>query len=353
MGRYVYCSIKQSSTSTQLYLQGKYLGGSGEQICSNSSVYIDGDVTIEGTIYSKGAVNINNGDVIGDVYANGDVTLNSGSTVKGNIYALGAVNISNGTVYGNVYATKTVTLDSGSRVRAYGPYSGDINTQTNVKINNGYVDGYVHYLTGFQMCSYCTVKGSDKNPAYPSYSFDCDMSATLPSHKTKSSSTAFVLDWSAPYSGYRTITAKSSLDDYYAYTSFTTAGGTNLCFDLSNGGYITIFVSGSFNVNSNNLYVRTSASTSCFDSGNLLSKSNTAMAAFASRVYIDSSGTGEMTFNSGGSWFGTIFANGNITLPNGGSSALIGAYYSTGGTISSMGSAYVKYVESDYVKYKW
>ncbi len=348
-GSIIYGSIMQTSLTDELLLIGSRLGGEEEKVCSNSTVTIDGDVDVYATIFSRGSVDVENGDVYGDIYANGDVTISSDSKVEGNIYALGNVYIKNGDVVGSVYATGDVELERGSTVR-----NGDIHSQESVTIKNGYVYGAVHYKDSFSSCSYCSYESVDKNPEAPTYVFNCDLDVEIPDHEHKEPTGSFIVDWSGPsYSGKGILEAKENLDDYYAFDTFKTLGGTKLCFDLSNGGYITVFVSGTFQINSDDLYVRTSTDTDCFDSSNLISKSNIGAEAFASKVYFDYSGTGTVYFNGGGSWFGTIFATHELQMPDGSSSAIIGAYYSSDSTVDIGGSVLTKYVPSEYAMKHW
>jgi len=347
-GSTVYGSIKQASATTALTLQGKYLGGAGEQMCSNSSVVITGDVTVEGNVYSKsGNVDIVNGDVKGNVYSAADVVIDRGSTVVGDVIALGSVDIKNGKVTGNVYAGGDVTLSSGSSV------VGDVHSQKKVLINNGTVSGIVHYKTSFDYCSNksCAYGGSDKTPVAPSYTFACDMNYQFPAHVVKSTTTDFILDWGSPYTGEKTIVARPNIDDYYVFRDFTTAGGTKLCLDLSNGGYITILVSRKVDLQSSQLYVRTDVSKSCFDNANLVDSVNEKFSSYASKVYIDSSGSGAISFNGGASWFGTIYAAGDINFST--SSAVIGGYYSSGGTTNRNGGGASLLVPAEYVLKYW
>jgi len=348
-GSHVYGSVVQTSTKKTLNIIGSYVGGTGAKICSNSTVTIDGNVTVVGTVYSKGAVDIENGKVTGDVYANGDVTINSNSTVTGNIYANGDVDIKNGKVIGTVFCTGDATLDSGSSV------SGDINSQAGVKIKNGSVGGIVHYATTFSACNYCTYGGSDNNVTGFTYVFDCAASYTLPVHTCKdpnqtpsSLNVAYVApDYNAQY----TFVAKESMDDYFSFQDFKAVGGSKICFDLSNGGYITIFVSGTFDLNGD-LYVKTSSSDgSCFQDSNKVKNLSNSKNSYASKVYLESCSTSDMSFAGNYDWFGTIYATKDIDFSSGG--VLAGAFYSSDGTVNVTGATKTTFVESDYAKKHW
>jgi len=348
-GSHVYGSVVQTSTKKALYIIGSYVGGSDAKICSNSTITIDGNVTVVGTVYSKGAVDIENGKVTGDVYANGDVTINSNSTVTGNIYANGDVDIKNGKVIGTVFCTGNVTLENGSSI------SGDINSQAGVKIKNGSVGGIVHYATTFSACNYCTYGGSDNNVTGFTYVFDCAASYTLPAHTCKdpnqtpsSLNVAYVApDYNAQY----TFVAKESMDDYFSFQDFKAVGGSKICFDLSNGGYITIFVSGTFDLNGD-LYVKTSSSDgSCFQDSNKVKNLSSSKNSYASKVYLESCSTSDMSFAGNYDWFGTIYATKDIDFSSGG--VLVGAFYSSAGTVNVTGATKTTFVESDYAKKHW
>ena len=347
-GSHVYGSVVQSSTTKALDIIGSYVGGTGQKICSNSTVTIDGGVTVVGTVYSRGTVDVTNGTVTGDIYADGTVTIDSNSTVNGNIYANGDVDIKNGKVVGTVYCTGDVTLARGSSV------SGDINAQGSVKLKNGSVGGVIHYKGTFSACSYCTYGGVDQSPASFTYVFDGTTDYTLPDHEhhapnqtPNSLNVAYVApDYNAQY----TFTAKSSLDDYFSFENFTSVGGSKICFDLSNGGYITIFVSGTFNLQGD-LYVKTVAGENCFQDSNKVNNLASSKYSYASKVYLDYSGTGAMAFAGNYNWFGTIYATGDINFSSGGT--LIGAFYSSGGTVNVTGATKTQYIESDYVKAHW
>jgi len=98
------------------------------------------------------------------------------------------------------------------------------------------------------------------------------------------------------------------------------------------------------------VYVRTSASTQCFDYANRVSDIYAANYAEAKRVYMDV--LGKVTFNGGSNWFGTVYAGGNISPGGGGK--YIGAFYTNGSyNPENHGGIESRFVQSDYVLQNW
>lgn len=281
-GSYTYLG----TSSTCLDITGGVVigtAGSGNYVCSDSCVVIEGGAIVNGDVYAQGNVTVSS-TVNGNIYSGGDVYLNWGAKVSGNIYA-------HGTVTWPAYFTG---------------YSGTI-------------------TTGAAVPSMCT-----------SYS--------LPAHKTVAASKALTV--SNTYTFYGT---SNLADTSNAFTSIYSAAGSKICFDLSTSGtYVNIFDSGAMNINGD-VYVRTSASTSCFDSANKVSSVNFAGAAAASRVYADVKGS--VTFNGGSNWFGTVFSAGNI-YPGGGG-VYIGAFYTDQNFNPNSAWIYTRFVLSDYVSTYW
>jgi hypothetical protein len=240
--------------------------GSGDYVCSDSCVIVEGGSIVNGDIYSQGDVTVSS-TVNGNIYAGGNVYLNWGANVSGNIFA-------------------------------HGQFS--------------------------------------KPAYYTAY--------TLPAHQTVASSKSLSVTNTYTFYGSTDMADKSN-----AFTSISSTGGSKICFDLSTPNtYVNIFDSGGMTINGD-IYVRTSASTSCFDSVNKVTGINFANYAAASRVYADIGG--DVTFNGGSNWFGTVFAAGNI-YPGGGGS-YIGAFY-TNKNYNPYGAwTYSRFVLSDYVSTYW
>jgi hypothetical protein len=257
--------------------------GSGDYVCSDSCVIVEGGSIVNGDIYSQGDVTVSS-TVNGNIYAGGNVYLNWGAKVSGNIY-----------VHGQLY-----------KPAYYTAYTGVV-------------------TTGAAVPSLCT-------------------SYTLPAHQTVASSKSLSVTSTYTFYGSADMADKSN-----AFTSISSTGGSKICFDLSTPNtYVNIFDSGAMTINGD-VYVRTSASTSCFDSVNKVSNINFANYAAASRVYADIGG--DVTFNGGSNWFGTVFAAGNI-YPGGGGS-YIGAFY-TNKNFNPYGAwTYNRFVLSDYVSKYW
>lgn len=327
-GANVYGSIDYTGTGKNSYGDyclhivgtsvGQTVGADGikSHICSNTCVIIDGGITINANIYSRGDVTIENGTVNGEIHSGGKVTLTWSGHVNNDIYVSGSQN-------------------SGSVV---------------VPQYSNLVNGTIYY-----------------NQPIP----DSCSSYTLPTHETVASSTAINLVDKGGTTGQLTFFGKSDINDHsYAYTSIKTGGGTKICFDLSvPNTYINIFNSGTMEINGN-VYVRTSTATNCFDSANQLTSISSfdslidvngqkvAKYTYASKVYVDVLGT--VAFNGGSNWFGTIYSKGNIT-PGGGTS-FIGALYTNGSlNIKTNGNKIstsadglnLKFVASDYATKYW
>lgn len=327
-GANVYGSIDYTGTGKNSYGDyclhivgtsvGQTVGADGitSHICSNTCVIIDGGITINANIYSKGNVTIENGTVNGEVHSGGKVTLTWSGHVNNDIYVSGSQN-------------------SGSVV---------------VPQHSSLINGTIYYDQ--------PIPGS------------CS-SYVLPTHEKVVSSSAIDLIDSGGTTGQLTFVGKSDISDYsYAYTSIKTGGGTKICFDLSvPNTYINIFNSGNVVINGD-VYVRTSTDTNCFDPANKLTSINSfdslvdvngvkvAKYTYASKVYMDVLGT--VAFNGGSNWFGTIYSNEDIT-PGGGSN-FIGALYTNGslniktknGKISASADGLnMKFVASDYATKYW
>lgn len=347
-------SITSASTSGSLVLVGHSLGDSGESICSNSGIDINGNVSIYGTLYSRGDVNVNNGRVQGDIYAGGDVVINSNSVVDGNINAIGSVVINNGSVTKTVYSGGSVTLGP-VKGGGVGRVSEDVNAQAGISINNGSVAGIAHYKTSFYAKPYnSSYGGKDTNPIAPKSEFNCKFDYTLPSHEVKAPNQTpanKVVGWTAPtYDGKYTIVALPSISDYYSFSGLSSPGGTKVCFDLSSGGYINIFVSGEVNFQGD-IYVKTKTGGDCFNSSNLVKNLDPAKYDYASKVYMDVSGPGPVQFGGATDWFGTIFSGNGINFGTG--STLVGTFYTSSGNIANAGGSKSTYVQSDYVATFW
>lgn len=387
-GTVVEGSVKTSSKTQTLKIVGASIGGEGKVVCSNSNIDIGYAGIINGNIYSKGYVKVSDGgyfkgDVYaktnveisgsgyfeGTIYAGGDVKLSGGAHIKGDVYAGGDVVISNGTeIDGNIHAGGSVIINVGGITKnVYAGGSVYLNNSSTYINGNVYTHGTVVcvsenvvkgtiddiYAMEGKICSFAREGHSveyDPSVDPVSYVFGCDYDDALPDHEVKSATEAFSIPWGGTYNGKRTITARSSLDDYYSYTAFDVGGGTSLCLDLSNGGYITIFVSGTVNIQGN-IYVKTTSG-DCFIDENRVDSISETFYAYASKVYMDSSGSQTVTFGGATPWFGTLFAEGSVQLASG-SKGYIGAIYSTNGNIINSGGNAGKYVEADYVKQRW
>lgn len=352
-GSHVYGSVIQASTTEALKIVGRHIGVEGAKICSNSTVVINRHAKVFGDVYSRGEVDINNGVVRGNIMANGDVTLNAGSTVTGKIYATGDVHVKNGRIIGDVYCSGDVVIEAGSSV------TGDIHSQGSVRIKNGNVYGFAHYKNSFTACSWCSYGGSDKEPSDFTYEFVCKTDYALPGHDGKEPNkeeTSLDVSYGPPdYAAQYTFTATEELENnpddnpeyYSSFRDFNTRGGSRICFDLSSGGYITMFVSGAFSLQGD-VCVKTSPDENCFQGGNIVKILSRDKYSYASKVYLDYSGDADMQFGGASDWFGTIFAKKGIKFSSGGK--LVGAFYSSDGTLRVAGGTKVYHVESDYVK---
>jgi len=200
--------------------------GNDNFVCSDSCVVVDGGSTINGDIYSQGAVTITSGTVNGDIHAGGNVYLDWGATVNGNIYTHGTF----------------------STPQWYTNYHGTVTTNAPVP------DQCVTY--------------------------------TLPAHEIVAASSVLKLNGGKyTFFGKSDLSDKSN-----AYTGITSNGWPSVCFDLSTPGtYINFFINGNMSF-SGNIYVRTSTATSCFDASNQITSTNFANYAAASRVYMDVTG---------------------------------------------------------------
>ncbi|HML54422.1 MAG TPA: polymer-forming cytoskeletal protein [Solidesulfovibrio magneticus] len=328
-------SITSTSTTTSLVITGGVnVGGTGEVICSNSSITVSGgSQVVNGTLYSQGDVTIDGGATVnGDIYAKGSVTVSGGAKVNGNIHSLSSVsltsaNIGSSSVKRYIYAAGTVTATGGSTIYV------DIHSQTNIALQNITVYGNMYAKTGVTTQQYLThlYGNSYTNPTAPTAPVAC-ATYTAPTSPTFTASTP------------RNITSQTTITagNYY-YTSFST-NWIDLCLDVS-GGDINIFVSGNASSNAT-IYVKTSTSGNCFTNSNKMNSIDETFSAAAAKVFLYTGGT--FTLGGGVDWFGTVLASGNIQ-PAGGSS-IIGSLHSINGSVNPNSSWYeIKYVKSNYL----
>jgi hypothetical protein len=329
-----------SNASTNDALQGIYSGiaayisGTFSGNFATVSPTLNGGTVVNGSLNylntTSTCLDVTGGVTIGvagnDDYLCSDscLVIEGGSVINGNIYAQGNVTVT-ATVNGNIYSGGNVALGWGAKV------NGDIYTHGTFTQPANYTDfkGTVHYNS--PVPSLCT-------------------SYTLPAHETVASSTALKIDWSGSNTSTYTFFGKSDLSDHSnAYSSIYSAGGTKICFDLSTPGtHINIFDSGDMTINGD-IYIRTSTTTSCFDSVNQMTSVNFANYAAASRVYMDV--LGAVTFGGGSEWFGTVYAKGNV-YPGG--TAYIGAFYTNAiFNPNNQGGVTARFVASDYVSKYW
>lgn len=318
-------SLTYMGTSTCLDLTGGVTIGTqghGDYVCSNSCVSIGGGSFVYGNVYSQGNVTVTSGVVAGNIYANGAVTV-TGGTVQGNVYSQGSVSVT-GTVTGSIYSGGNVSLGWGANV------SGNIFCTGTYSVPAWFTGYSGQVTTGYPKAS---IPGASACTSY-----------ALPAHKTVASTQARVI------SGNQTFYGTTNLaDTSNAYTSISTSGWPSICFDLSTPGtYINVFCSGNMSI-SGDIYVRTSTATSCFNAANKVNNTQFAGSAAASRVYMDVQGT--VSFGGGTSWFGTVYAGGNI-YPGGGGS-YIGAFYTNQSFNPNSQWISTRYVGSDYVATYW
>ncbi len=194
-----------ASGSSCLLLNG---GGStygntdrSSHICSTNCIVLSGWGTVYGTMTAQGDIDIQSGNVYGDIFSGGNVTINGNSTVHGNVNAVGSITILSGQITGN--QTKL-----GSKPSTCVGYS---------------LKDYVQ-LTPTQ--------------------------------------SAVNLGWvSSPY----VITGSTNINDKtWIFPSFKMSnGGTYLCLDLSaDNSYVNIFVNGDFSL-SGQLQLKVSSSGQC------------------------------------------------------------------------------------------
>ncbi|WP_022661386.1 bactofilin family protein [Paucidesulfovibrio longus] len=315
-------SLTFLGTSTCLSISGgARVGTLGENntLCSLTCVVVKGGATVNGDLNAQGDVSINSGTVNGDIRSAGGVT-NSNGTVNGSIYAQDSVSIT-GTVHGDVYSGGDVFIGWGGTV------TGDI-----------YCTGTATSPGGFRGS---VTTGYDKAEiALP----EICQSYTFPEHKTVASTQALVINADKVFTGVADLGDTSN-----AYTSITSSGWHKICFDLSTPGtYINIFCSGDMSFHGE-LYVRTSSSVPCFSASNRVSSTSFAEYAEASRVYMDVKGN--VSFGGGVSWFGTIYAGGDIRPGSGGS--YIGGLYANGELNPGNSWFSSRFVASDYIGAFW
>jgi len=309
----------------------------GYNAIDSGDIYATGAVsvagTVSGSIYSASKISLVNHGSCQNAYSANSITLSDfASTIKQNAYASGSISIgSQCTIAGSAYSGGSITISGWAALLRGNAYvRGTVNLSGGGACNGTITRGYAY--------SYTFV-----DPSPPSRPTMCS-SYTLPSH------VAVTPTINCSISGDTTFVGASLTDTSKACSNFTANWGSRICFDLSSPStYINIFVKNNMTVESNvGLYVRTSASTSCFSSGNKVNNTSFANSAAASRVYMDV--LGAATFGYDSNWFGTVYAKGNITT--GGSSSFIGAFY-TNGTYTAGYNSVLLFVPAEYVKQNW
>jgi hypothetical protein len=316
-------ALKGTYSGVSAIVFGQYSGN----VTTNSATVGDGSI-IKGSLNylgtSASCLSIKGGSTVGiygaDTYTCSDSCVNvyGGATVYGDINAQGDVYVAS-LVYGDIHSGGNVTLDWGATVY------GDI-----------YVHGTFTQPNHFYGLHGTVYKNSPAPNMCATY--------TLPPHATVTSNNNLVIN------GDYTFTGKTDLaDKTYSFKSISSNWGSRICFDLATpGSYINIWDKGNLSSNSD-IYVRTSATTNCFDLTNWVGSVNFARYSAASRVYMDVGGT--VSFGGSRAWFGTVYAAGNIYPSSGGFN--IGAYYTNQAYNPSTTWTYSRFVLSDYVATYW
>lgn len=289
---------------------------SGGSVVSGSYTYLGTDTST--CLHITGGVTVGTAGSNNYVCSNTCVVVDGGATVNGDIYSQGNVTVAS-TVNGDIYSGGNVYLNWGAKV------SGSIFVTGQV-YRPEYFTGYTGTITtGYQAPPQC-------------------LSYALPAHEVVPATKSLTVTGRYTFFGSTNLADKTN-----AFTSITTNPGSKICFDLSApNSYINIFDNGPMAINGE-VYVRTSASTSCFSAANRVSNINFANYSAASRVYADIKG--DVSFAGGSNWFGTVYAAGNI-YPGGGGS-YIGAFY-TNQNYNPYGTwTYSRFVLSDYVAAYW
>ncbi len=322
-------STTQALKGTYASLPASWTSGSTTGNVTTTSANLSGGSVVSGSYTYLGTdastcLRITGGVTVGTtgggnyVCSNTCVVVDGGATVNGDIYSQGDVTVAS-TVNGDIYSGGNVYLNWGAKV------SGRI-----------YVTGQVYrpeYFTGY---TGVITTGYQAPPRCSSYA--------LPAHEVVPATKQLTVTGKYTLSGSTNLADKTN-----AFTAITTNPGSKICFDLSTpNSHINIFSSGPMTINGE-VYVRTSASSSCFTTANRVSNINFANYSAASRVYADV--RGDVSFAGGSNWFGTVYAAGNI-YPGGGGS-YIGAFY-TNQNYNPYGTwTYSRFVLSDYVSAYW
>lgn len=136
-----------------------------------------------------------------------------------------------------------------------------------------------------------------------------------------------------------------SAGDYY-FTSISSGTQPSLYLDLS-GGDINIFVTGNVSFGDQlDIYVNSGSGYQSMTQGQNF---RTSLLPLAAGVYLETLGSFSMSNQN--EWFGTIFAQGNISFAN--QNKLAGAYYSSGGQVTTANQMEVRYIASDYALNNW
>ncbi len=293
------------------------------------------EATIEGWLFSNGAVDIGGGaEVLGHIHACGaDISIGSSATVGSfdqpiEIRTSGSVHLSGyAIVYGTIYAGGDITF-SGSPTIVGGAFAGG-------NIGNGSITGdalqnsptyleepicpYLANLEGLELPepTEFTAGGQDVNVPRRSNSHPLTYTLLPGTYG----------DLSAPNNSsnsYTHLLLKAGSVDHaeYYFDSISLGNSSKIYLDLSGSHDIRIFVEGDVSLGTLEVFVSTNGI-------NYLPMSDPAVSAeAAARVYIEPHGNFDLASPS--YFFGSVYTPyGNLSVGN--SSQLYGSYYSGGG----------------------
>ncbi|MFU2208822.1 hypothetical protein [Solidesulfovibrio sp. C21] len=346
-------------------------------ICSNGDVETNDKVTIYGPIRAQGNVKLgSSGSVVkNDIYAKGDVEIGPHNTVEGNIHAGGKVTLGSPSyVLKNVYAGGSLDLGSSSRIskNAYVGKNVSLESASYIDVDL-YADGNLTIgqdsTIGGITCCGGTISG-DQSHINKCAIFDSSkiISPTLPESCEILSAPRHADSSNFPSSGQdKTVPQASSLSlvpGTYGKVSFQynstlklTAGvyhfvqldasnsNLKLYLDISDGD-ITIFITKNVQLGYLfTVYISDGGEYKNFDDIDKTSSEKD----IAAKSYLETMGS--FTFASNNSWIGTIYAKGNIDL--GYMTHIIGAMFTSDGSMVGQSDVTAYYVESNYARDNW
>lgn len=335
---------------------------------STSSVTLNGDNNIVGSVYSKSSMNLNGGAIVtGSVTSSSEVILNKG-IIQGNVcttttgtiswskdaevdkdvIVYGNLTLNGGTYKQNIYVTGTLNVNSSASI------GGDIYAK-DISINSISLTGKAYYTsscnkTGSQYIKVSSIDYPSNLCSTPTFTpKDATISNATYSLFMQSNDTSISTCMSDPTICPNYFTAAKVNDSNYSAIDLTSVtlnnSGHTLYFDLSKGD-INLLISGDVTFNKS-FDIKISSDGSTWETFNP-SNITATMIKYAKRIYLESHDT--ISFDKGTNWVGTLYAH-NFNLN--GNNVIVGAVYTTSSNLTANQNVDVTLVDSNFASAYW